>query len=161
MITVNAKEFRSRLSYYLDELERGQEITIIRHSVVIGTVQPAFPAPTDDSTIATHKLQTGQKAEERPKSLNTTETAGKPGEDSPEVKFRRSHLGDREAIKQLHERAFRGTGAYIEPDEGNAWRNNDLEDVEAAYLNQGGEFLVGELKGEIVAMGGLLGSGVE
>jgi ribosomal protein S18 acetylase RimI-like enzyme len=31
----------------------------------------------------------------------------------------------------------------------------DLHDIESAFLNEGGEFLVGEYQGQIVAMGGL------
>ena len=41
MTTTTAKKLRENLSEYLDRLQRGEEITIIRHSEVIGTLKPA------------------------------------------------------------------------------------------------------------------------
>jgi GNAT superfamily N-acetyltransferase len=45
-------------------------------------------------------------------------------------------------------------GALIEGPDGDAL-NRDLDDVEAAYIEPGGEFLVDDVEGRIVAMGGL------
>jgi antitoxin (DNA-binding transcriptional repressor) of toxin-antitoxin stability system len=41
MTTVTAKIFRDNLSQYLDKLEKGEEIVIIRHSEIIGSLKPA------------------------------------------------------------------------------------------------------------------------
>lgn len=66
--------------------------------------------------------------------------------------LRRYEPADRERVLELHEEALRATGEYIEdvPAEVEA----DLRDIEGAYLQPGGEFLVGEMAGAIVAMGG-------
>ncbi len=63
--------------------------------------------------------------------------------------FRPFQEGDREQVRQLHEVALRGTNAFAES--GN-W-DSDLDDVQANYIDNGGNFVVGELDGEIVAMG--------
>jgi antitoxin (DNA-binding transcriptional repressor) of toxin-antitoxin stability system len=41
MTTATAKKLRENLSEYLDRLQRGEEIVIIRHSEVIGILKPA------------------------------------------------------------------------------------------------------------------------
>lgn len=41
MTTVTAKKLRDNLSQYLDRLQKGEEIMIIRHSEIIGTLKPA------------------------------------------------------------------------------------------------------------------------
>lgn len=41
MILANVRELRANLSHYLDLVERGEEITIIRNSAVIGRLVPA------------------------------------------------------------------------------------------------------------------------
>ena len=41
MTTVTAKTLRDNLSQYLDRLQKGEEIMIIRHSEIIGTLKPA------------------------------------------------------------------------------------------------------------------------
>ena len=41
-------------------------------------------------------------------------------------------------------------------DEDNPFDDTDLDDIPARYLNDGGEFLVGEIDGRIVTMGGLM-----
>lgn len=68
-----------------------------------------------------------------------------------DLTLRRYDPSDHDAVLDLHERALRDAGAYAEdlPDGAEA----DLDDVEAAYLERGGEFLVGERGGAIVAMG--------
>ncbi|HUD06668.1 MAG TPA: type II toxin-antitoxin system Phd/YefM family antitoxin [Candidatus Saccharimonadales bacterium] len=40
MTTVTAKKLRDNLSEYLDRLEKGEEIIIIRHSEVVGSLKP-------------------------------------------------------------------------------------------------------------------------
>ena len=40
MTTVTAKSLRNNLSEYLDKLENGEEIVIIRHSTIIGSLKP-------------------------------------------------------------------------------------------------------------------------
>jgi prevent-host-death family protein len=41
MTTVTAKKLRENLSEYLDRLQKGEEIVIIRHSEIIGVLKPA------------------------------------------------------------------------------------------------------------------------
>ena len=59
---------------------------------------------------------------------------------------------DAAAVWDLHERALREAGAY---DDEYAHLDADLQNVAAEYLDTGGEFLVGERDGELVAMGAL------
>ena len=40
MISVTAKNLRDNLSEYLDRLQEGEEIVVIRHSEIIGTLKP-------------------------------------------------------------------------------------------------------------------------
>ncbi len=52
---------------------------------------------------------------------------------------------------ELHNLALESTGIHL----GNGRGNGELKTIEAVYLDSGGEFLVGELEGRIVAMGAL------
>lgn len=58
------------------------------------------------------------------------------------LEIRRVRPADRERILELHENALRDAGAFIEggPD-------GDLRDPIGSYVDEGGEFLVGELVG--------------
>ncbi len=125
---VNSKQLRARLSYYLDKLESGQEITIIRRSYVIGKLIPA-----------------GYQKQDNPEKSIDPAPKG--------VVFRQYRLADLEPVKHLHEQALRAADTYIETEEAKS-RERDLDNIEGYYLNTGGEFLVGELDGTIVAMGG-------
>lgn len=60
--------------------------------------------------------------------------------------------GDAEAVWQLHDVALEEAGAHG----GRGPWEDDLRDIRATYLDSGGDFLVGLLDGELVAMGGLL-----
>jgi ribosomal protein S18 acetylase RimI-like enzyme len=64
------------------------------------------------------------------------------------LSIRRYQQSDLDRVRELHEIAMREVGAFIEgaPDP-------DLQDIEGAYLDADGEFLVGEIGGEVVAMG--------
>jgi len=66
-----------------------------------------------------------------------------------ELEIRRCRPADADRIRELHEVALRDAGGYVEdgPDA-------DLTAPHATYIEQGGDFLVGELAGQIVAMGG-------
>jgi ribosomal protein S18 acetylase RimI-like enzyme len=55
---------------------------------------------------------------------------------------------DQRRVWELHETALRETGAYFE-----GAPESDLEDIEGAYLDRGGTFLVGVASGEVVTMG--------
>jgi ribosomal protein S18 acetylase RimI-like enzyme len=65
------------------------------------------------------------------------------------IRFRQYQSDDIEQVKQLHESALRATNAFAESGK---W-DSDLDDVRANYIDNGGNFLVGLLADEIVAMG--------
>jgi len=65
--------------------------------------------------------------------------------------IRRYGRGDRAAVRELHDDALNAVGAHL----GDGGWDSDLDAIESAYLQSGGEFLVGELDGRIVAMGAL------
>lgn len=67
--------------------------------------------------------------------------------------IRRYRPEDRETVRSLHFRAIEEVGAYAE--ELSDYLDRDLDDIEGTYLENGGEFLVGTLDGEVVAMGAL------
>ena len=67
------------------------------------------------------------------------------------VSIRRYGPADREAVRKLHDEALHDVGAHLG---GGPW-DADLDDIESVYLRAGGEFLVGVLEGEVVAMGAL------
>lgn len=56
---------------------------------------------------------------------------------------------DQEVVKQLHVSALQQTGAYL----GRGPWDDDVYAIEEAYLKNGGEFLMGECDGLVVAMG--------
>lgn len=64
------------------------------------------------------------------------------------LSVRRYRPADRARVRDLHEAAMRDVGAYVEdgPDD-------DLESIPETFLERGGEFLLGEVDGRIVAMG--------
>ncbi len=63
--------------------------------------------------------------------------------------IRRYQSSDHDTVVHLHRLALEQLGAFLN----NPAYQQDLLDIEKSYLNSGGEFLVGELDGEIVAMG--------
>ena len=129
---VSTTDLRANLRYYLDRLEEGEEITVLRNSAVIGRL-----VPTDESRAA---------AEAR--RLLVPDTIQLP--DNKEVKFRQYGTYENpEPIQRLHQLALGKVGAYIEDPVLDA----DLQSPGDYYTNWGGEFWVGELEGEIVAMG--------
>ena len=50
MMTTTAKKLRENLSDYLDRLQQGEEIVIIRHSEIIGVLKPAKELRTSNGT---------------------------------------------------------------------------------------------------------------
>jgi len=77
--------------------------------------------------------------------------------DTAAGRLRRYEPRDREAVWTLHRTALREAGSNPE----DVPHNEDIRDVEANYLDPGGEFLVVESDGEVVAMGGLAVGGEE
>jgi GNAT superfamily N-acetyltransferase len=65
--------------------------------------------------------------------------------------IRRYQAADREAVWNLHVIGLEQVGAYREE----AHWYDDLHAIEDVYLAHGGEFLVGLLDGQIIAMGAL------
>lgn len=66
-----------------------------------------------------------------------------------QVRFRQYQPSDNKQVRQLHEAALRATNAFAESGK---W-DNDLNDIEGTYINNGGDFIVGVMNDEIVAMG--------
>ncbi|QLD86683.1 GNAT family N-acetyltransferase [Natronomonas halophila] len=67
---------------------------------------------------------------------------------SGSLALRRYRPSDHERVLELHEAAMRDVGAYVD-----GVPEPDLDDIEGAYFDSGGEFLVGTVDGDIVAMG--------
>ncbi len=65
--------------------------------------------------------------------------------------LRRYEPADWEAVEYLHIYAIQQAGAYL----GRGPWDDDVYDIEGAYLNNQGEFLIGEWNGVFVAMGAL------
>lgn len=65
--------------------------------------------------------------------------------------LRRYTPADREAVEELHVRAIQQTGAYL----GRGPWDDDVYAIEETYLNNRGEFLIGEWDDRFVAMGAL------
>ena len=70
---------------------------------------------------------------------------------SEPLRIRRYEPSDKRAVRLLHDDALNEVGAHL----GSGPWDEDLDDVQAVYLESGGEFLVGVLDREIVAMGAL------
>lgn len=67
------------------------------------------------------------------------------------LKIRRYERADSAVVWELHNAALAATGAHM----GNGPWDDDLRHIEQVYLHNGGEFLVGEYEGQVVAMGAL------
>ncbi|WP_276273363.1 GNAT family N-acetyltransferase [Haloarcula litorea] len=67
-----------------------------------------------------------------------------------DLSLRRYDPADADAVWDLHVRALRDAGG---DDEASVHRDTDLRTVESEYIDSGGEFLVGERGGEVVATG--------
>ena len=67
------------------------------------------------------------------------------------IAIRRYGPGDREAVRDLHDAALNDVGAHL----GTGPWDADLDAIGSVYLESGGEFLVGVLGDEVVAMGAL------
>jgi hypothetical protein len=65
--------------------------------------------------------------------------------------LRRYESTDHPAVWELHKIALDAVGANA----GNGPWNDDLRQIEAVYLQSGGDFLVGICEGRLVAMGAL------
>ena len=63
--------------------------------------------------------------------------------------LRRYQPSDKEAVEYLHVYAIQQTGAYL----GRGPWDDDVYEIEKSYLNNQGEFLIGEWDGTFVAMG--------
>ena len=71
--------------------------------------------------------------------------------ESQTLAVRRYEPGDREAVRDLYDKALNEVGAHL----GDGEWDSDLDAIESVYLRAGGEFLVGVLGDEVVAMGAL------
>lgn len=68
------------------------------------------------------------------------------------LRIRRYAPADHATVLTLHQEGLAQVG--LRPGDG-VYYDDDLADVEGVYLRAGGEFLVGEVAGEIAAIGGL------
>lgn len=68
--------------------------------------------------------------------------------------IRRFHPSDEAQVRALHELALRGVGALIQGPDAEAL-DRDLHDINASYIGAGGDFLVDDVDGRIIAMGAL------
>jgi len=73
------------------------------------------------------------------------------------LKIRRYQSADSDIVWQLHNAAIGPTGAHLGAD---SWYE-DIQNIEQVYLQNGGEYLVGEYDGQIVVMGALKRSSAE
>ena len=69
--------------------------------------------------------------------------------------LRRYTAADQEVVEQLHVSVIQQTGAYL----GRGPWDDDVYAIEEVYLKNGGEFLIGECDGLVVAMGALRRTG--
>lgn len=67
------------------------------------------------------------------------------------LRLRRYREGDHDAVWTLHNLALEDVGAHA----GNGPWDDDLHSIERVYIHDGGEFLVGLVGDEVVAIGGL------
>jgi ribosomal protein S18 acetylase RimI-like enzyme len=67
------------------------------------------------------------------------------------LRLRRYEQSDAAVVLRLHHEGMHQAGAHA----GDGPWDDDLVTIEATYLQAGGEFLVGELDGEVVAIGAL------
>ena len=74
------------------------------------------------------------------------------------LQIRRYEPRDNASVRRLHEVALRKAGIYIEEE---GWYDEDMDDIESFYLENDGEFLVGTIEDEVVAMGALGKTGEE
>lgn len=68
-----------------------------------------------------------------------------------ELQIRRYGPEDYETVLELHDVAMRGAGLHL----GEGPWYDDLHEIEDVYIRNGGEFLVGALDEEVVALGAL------
>jgi antitoxin (DNA-binding transcriptional repressor) of toxin-antitoxin stability system len=69
MISVTAKNLRDNLSEYLDRLQKGEEIIIIRHSEIVGTLKPAKNEATGNGATVASMLDRNKALFARNKHL--------------------------------------------------------------------------------------------
>jgi ribosomal protein S18 acetylase RimI-like enzyme len=67
------------------------------------------------------------------------------------LKIRKYQPSDKEAVWNLHNLALSQVGAHLGP---GPW-DDDFHNIEGIYLENDGEFLVGECDSQVVAMGAL------
>lgn len=66
-----------------------------------------------------------------------------------EIAIRRYRAADHDSVRRLHDVAMHEAGIHL----GEGPWYEDLDEIEDAYLDNGGEFLVGAFGDEVVAMG--------
>lgn len=76
---------------------------------------------------------------------------------SPRLRIRRFEDSDQDAVWALHNNALHHTGAHA----GSGPWDDDLHAIRRVYLEQGGDFIVGLVNDELVAMGALLRTGLQ
>ena len=77
MISVTAKDLRDNLSEYLDRLQKGEEIVIIRHSEIVGTLKPAQSRISGNGAAVAAMLDRNRSSFTRNKGLTDESIATK------------------------------------------------------------------------------------
>lgn len=77
MTSVTATKLRNNLGEYLDRLQNGEEILIIRHSEIIGTLMPIQNEPAGSGAAIAKMLDHNKKLFSQNKGLTEDRTATK------------------------------------------------------------------------------------
>lgn len=133
-INVSMTELRRNLKKYLDLVDKGYEVTIIRDSIILGKIVP-------DEAIRAAAEKKEKQEKEHFHDLP----------DGRQVRIRQLRLyEDTEKIRQLFVDTLDLNAAY---QEGGPFMDLDLRGPAVYYPDFGGEFWIGEIDGELVAMG--------
>jgi GNAT superfamily N-acetyltransferase len=110
-----------------------------------------------DESSSPSESPASSRPSESPRSSRPSDPSGQTPDtgstDDPVV--RRYEPGDQPAVRDVFERAMRDAGT----DPADIPGTRDLEWIDAAYVETGGEFLVVEVGDEVVAIGGLVVDG--
>jgi GNAT superfamily N-acetyltransferase len=132
---VNVSKLRAKLDHYIEQLIQGEELTLIKHSVVLGELHLQLD-PHFEKIIQARvpKVQYTYFVEDKP------------------VKFRQyGEFENSDPLLQLNQETLKHAGLH---GSGSADRGLDLLSIGPYFTYAKGEFWIGEQEDRIVAMGG-------